>query len=348
MVKEVEFQNVAETIKVGDSFVPYTTEPALDIVSGFLEDDGATLVIDVNREIPVDYARRVSLYYANVDFAYSNIEYVHLGDSDLLTNDPSVSYVGSSFKFDITKVLSIPQRNFIQTPIQNIVIDLFTYEANVTDAEGNNIYKKRLSVPYKAVGDASTKYAISTDGWYVIGIVDYKIQKISEIAIQTLYHEGDILYWYEDTIEQQGGPTIADGELWMTTKDTVTQPGEGNPDWVIPTEEDLLNFILLPRPASITHCATILHADALISRYVKQNYIAKILAQTSFKPYDDDLAWYMADLLSSMREMALNYLEKGDGTKAKYMLDSMGNEFMAMMKGERKYERTLTQINYTV
>lgn len=348
MIKEVEFQNIAETVKVGDEYVGYTTDPALDMFDGFLTDDGKTLTVDVNREIPVGHARQVTLYYGNVDFSTSRIEYVKLGSTNLLTNDPSVSYVGSSHKFDLSAVFIIPQRLATRVPINNITIDLFTYEANVVDINGDPIYQKRLSVPYKAVGDASTDFAQSTDGWYVLGTVDYKIQDIREQPL-IQYLKGDIIYWY-DSLEVNpliDGPPIVYGDLWIATEDVYGPPGELNNLWVIPTEEELLNFILIPRPPAITRCATVVHTDLLISRYAKQYFIAEVLRRTSFKPYDDDTAWYMADLLSSMREMALNYLQKGDATKAKFMIDTIANEYAAVMLGKKNYELTTTQLRYT-
>lgn len=349
MVKEVEFQNIAETVKVGDAYVPYTTDPALEMFDGFLTDDGKTLTVDVNREIPVGYARRVTLYYANVDLSNAKVGYVELGATPLLTNDPTVSYVGSSHKFDLSPVLVMPQRTASRTPIDDITIDLFTYEANVVDGQGNAIYQKRLSVPYKVVGDASTDFAPSTDGWYVLGTVDYKLQDIKEQSL-VQYLKGDIIYWYEhedpDAIDDRPRGVVH-GDLWIANEDTYGPPTGWKGIWSRPTDEEILNFILLPRPASITRCATIVHTDILISRYVKQHYIANTLTKTSFKPHDDSTAWYASDLLSSMRELALYYLQMGDGAKAKYILDDIANEYTAAMLSKRDYKQISLNLNYT-
>lgn len=346
MVKEVEFQNIAETVKVGDQYVPYTTTPNLDMFSGFLSDMGKLLTVDVNREIPTAYARQVSLYFANIDFSYSKLSYVKLKSTDLLTNDPAISYVGSSHKFDLSPVLAVPQRESVMMPINDLTIDLFTYEANVTEPDGTSIYQKRLSVPYKAVSDSSTKFAQSTDGWYVLGVVDYAIRKYGEPTMKEFFRKGDIVYWYENVMDTglTNEPSVALGDLWIADQDT---DGFSKEYWSLPTEEQLLNFVLIPKPSAVTKCATIVHTDILISRYVKQYYILKTLVRTSFKDYDDSTAWYVSDMLSSMRELALDYLQKGDGTKAKYMLDKISNEYMAIMTGKKNYEATTISLNYT-
>ena len=349
MVAEVEFRNIAEMVKVGDLYVPYTTNPKHRMFSGFLTNDGKTLTVDVNREIPVYYTRQLYLYYGNVDYSYSRIDYVSLGSTPLLTNDPSISEVGSSHKFDLSSVYSIPTRSASNVPINDVTIDLYTSEANVTDSNGDVIYQRRLTVPYTVVGDVTATTPQSTDGWYVLGLVDYKIENISKPSKQ-IFFKGDIIYWYDSFAESNDpdSPPIAEGDLWIATKDTYEVPAAGISDWSIPTDEDILNFVLAPRPDNYTECATIVHSDILISRYVKQQYIGETLKRISFKKWDDKTAYYEIDRLTSMRELALHYLEIGDSVKAKYMLDMIENEFYEVMNNGNDRELKTRQQRYTL
>ena len=335
MIAEVEIRNTVESIKVGSNYPPYTTDPEVPMLTGWLSDEGQLLHLDINREKQGNYVRIIYLYYGIVDTDYRKVDYNLIEVSDPLFADVEAS----SYEFDISSILTIPRRTNRVMDINEIVIDLFTYEANITDCTGTAIYgKKRLSVPYKVEMDASVMFPVSTDGWYPIGVIDYSYKDM-DITNDTIHQRGDLVYWHTSAPEPINVPGVY--KCLSTGKE---KPNAENRWWVLATNEDIMKFYTIP-PGAASSATTIVGANAIISRFIKKEYIAGVLPRISYKGNDDKRALYSLMKLTALRESSILKLEQGDVVAAAYLLDVIRNEHDAFWIPNE--DIILTQINST-
>ena len=244
MVKEVEIFNTIEAVKTGTLYPPYTTDPSVDMLTGFLTDDGKLLTVDVNREFSFKHIRMIYLWYAVVDLTTRTVNYTLLETKELSYENhggPSIQIRQSSHSFDLSAVLTIPRRVNISPAVNEINIDLFTYEANISGADGTAVYgKKRLSVPFSSSLDSGYELVTSTDGWYPMGVVDYAIRD-KNYSYTDYIEAGDIIFWVDGpgTGIYDSPSTMATGKLYVAQERTNESPlTEGA--WVEVVEADLL------------------------------------------------------------------------------------------------------------
>lgn len=333
MISEVEIRNTVESVKVGSGYPPYTTDAEIAMLTGWVTDDGQLLHVDVNREKMGAYARIVYLYYCVVDTDYRKVDYNLIHVSDPVLADAEAT----AYQFDISSVLTIPRRTNRIVDVNEITIDLFTYEANITDCTGTAIYgQKRLSVPYSTEMDASVVFPISTDGLYPIGVIDYASRDM--LSNTTLFKKGDLVYW-STNVEDPPNPT----GVYKALVDTMSSP-DTDGMWTAATDADIMKFYTIP-PGLSTSAATIIGANSIISRYVKKEYISDILSRISYKANDDKRALYSLMKLMSLRELSILKLEQGDVVSAAYLLDVLRNEHDAFWLPNQ--DIILTQINST-
>ncbi len=338
MVAEVEIRNTVESVKIGSLYPPYTTDPEVGMVTGWVSNNGQLLHIDVNRELVSGYARIMYLYYSIVDTDYRKVDYNLIKVADVVTLDMEAT----AYEFDISSVLTIPRRTNRVVDINEITIDLFTYEANITDATGTAIYgTKRLSVPYSSEADASVAFPTSTDGWYPIGLVDY-LSKDMLVANTVIFNEGDLVYWTNDDVD----PVLSTG-VYKALTTTLSGPLTED-KWIEATDEDIMKFFTLPPNAAATSAVTVVGANAIISRYVKKEYIADVLPRVSYKTGDDKRALYSLMKLMAIRENSILKLEKGDMVSASYLLDTIRNEHDAFYTAGEDIILTQIGANYTI
>lgn len=347
MIKELEIRNTVESVNLGSLYPAYSYDAESPMITGYVSNEGQLMTIDVNREIAADRVRQLYCYFFRTSQAYRQAEYYLIEKSDFLFdptlyNDPGGVVHTSSHNFDISTVLTLPREIYVIPTTNELVIELFTYEANITDATGQAIYgTKRLSVPYDATMDVTQDFPLSTDGLYPIGLVDYVTRNKNQ-ANTTTFKKNDIVYWYEGP--GAGDPTleeVEDGALYKAAQDTTNSPDtEGH--WDTTTDEDTLRYFLIPPAASTTESSTIVGANGLLSRYAKHTYMRDVLTRLSYKKYDDKTALYSSNILSSIRELAVNSLEEGDLVKSVYYLDRMVNEYNAFFTSD---DVTQTRIN---
>ncbi len=338
MIAEVEIRNTVESIKLGSIYPPYTNDPEVPMLTGWLTEDGQLLHLDVNRELATDYTRIIYLYYSIVDTDYRKVDYYLIQVSDAITGAAEAS----SYEFDISSVVTIPKRTAKVLDINEITIDLFTYEANITDSSGTAIYgQKRLSVPYKTSADASVHFPNSTDGWYPIGVVDY-VTKSMEYNNSDIFYEGDLVYWTEAAAR----PDVPTGvyKALATSDNTPLTVGA----WILATEKEIGKFFTIPRPPSMTSAMTIVGANAIISRNVKMEYISGVLPRVSYKKNDDKQALYALAKLTSLRELSILKLEEGDLVSASYLLDVIRNTYDMLFITGKDVVLTQIEANYTI
>ena len=336
MIREVEIRNTVESVKMGSTHPPYTTDPEVPMITGFVTNDGQSLTVDVNRELKTGHTRFVYLFYSAVDLEYKQVSYHHLDTSDMILGDTPAT----THEFDISSVLTIPKSSPKIFDYTEITIDLFTYEANITDNTGTAIYgQKRLSVPYKAEMGARDQFPVSTDGWYPIGVVDYLYRDMNNIVVSDYFYKGDLVYFYSSLDSKEEG-------IYKCLEGTSSNPlTEGF--WELAAIEDIMAFFTIPLPANITTAETIVGANAIISRYVKKKYLTDLLTTTSYKPFDDAKALYLLMQVGSLREDSILKLEDGNLVLASYLLDMCGYEFNAGIKSDQDITYRQINTNYT-
>lgn len=351
MIKELEIRNTVESVKLGSAYPPYTTDPEVPMISGYVSDSGQLMTVDINREIANRRVRQVYCYFLKVNQSYRQVEYHKVAESDFLFdpvyyNDPGgITYL-SSHDFDISSVLTLPREVSVIPVTNEIIIELFTYEANITDATGTAIYgTKRLSVPYDATMDVSQSFPLSTDGIYPLGLVDYAVKNTNDVN-STSFLKNDIVYWFTgDTV-----PTITQlesGALYKCLETTTSSPDTVD-KWELATESDILRYFLIPPAASTTESSTIVGANGLISRYAKQTYLRDVLTRLAYKKHDDISGIYASNVLSTLRELAVHYLEEGSLTRSLFYLDRIVDEYNAYFSAENNITQTNVNIQYTI
>jgi len=296
MVKEVEFNNIAETL---DPSLPYVYDNHRELFEGTLSNDALNLSIRVNAPLRCGFegARQLYLQFGNIDFDSKLIDYVDIGTSELDAIDSGNADVYRTYDFDLSKVLIIPRKIYNTQGSSEIVVELYTYEANITTDYGT----KRLSVPYTITSDTKYEYDKSTDGIYRLVLVDYDYWLASKS-----YGIGDIVYF--------------GGGLIMSIIQDNQEPPQNTEAWIAPTYEDIINFAYgttenPPVRATIT--------DMLISRYAKYSMIMDVIISKGFKGFDDDYADRLALILNYIREKAKFNLMAGKVVDSAYSLQML-------------------------
>jgi len=274
MVREVEFSNFVELF--GDQSHYLANVGDNPLIYGSLADGGKTLTVNLNINNPVTAGakRIVYLYFGNIDFESRLTDYIEL---------PDYNMVDGAYVFDLSKVLTIPRKIYNTRGTSEIVIELYTYEANITTDYGT----KRLSVPYSIDSSPKYEYDQSTDGIYRIYVVD-----IAPWNSSTIYNSEDIV--------------VHNDVLYMSLYDN----NQGNipPDpilWAAPDKEAIIDYIY--GTTSNPPLASII-SDMLISRYAKYNLILNSMTRIGFKPYDNEFAFQKTALLQMFREKAMFHL----------------------------------------
>ncbi len=276
MVKEVEFSNVSEVL--GASEV-YSNAPDQPLFDGYLTDNALSLNIVVHSPLrgPAVAQRKLFLFFGNIDFDNRMVDYLKLEETDFDFHQTGEVETDRIYTFDLSRVLIIPRKIYSTGGTSEIVIELYTYEANINTDYGT----KRLSVPYTIESNSKYEYDKSTDGVYKLVTIDF-----DPWTTTRSYGVGDIVE--------------SDGELLMSLIDNndndITEE-----TWTTPTDEDIIAFgygnTKYPSTRSFV-------TDILLSRYAKYELIRKTMVSTSFKEHDDDMAYELTLLLQNLRERA--------------------------------------------
>jgi hypothetical protein len=354
MVKEVSVHNNIEMIKTGYSSPPYSNDPESDMITAYLSDEGKTLHIDVDREVPAHFLRMVHLWYANVDVAARKVEYNLLATQNPVfsSNYPDGAVLpipSSSHTFDISAVLTIPTKLDNIPPAMSLTVELFTFEANIADCNGTAIYgTKRLSVPYRSSLSSSMSLPISTDGWYPLGVVDYAARDINRVYTTSIT-KGDIVFWY--TGDGSGStPTVGQlktGKLYtalQTTNYGTTTEGY----WREVTEEDILRMSSLPLPVESASAAAVIGADMLITRYIKHHIIYDMMSRTGFGVFNNQKAVETLSIIRALREQAISFMGDGDRIRAIESVFKITDEYNAYLSSKNTIDEVRVSVQYTI
>jgi len=291
MIEEVEFSSFLEYYS--DS-VFYMTPNCNDaLINGVLSEDGKILDISINIPLPegpsVSGVRKIYLYFNNIDFSSRFTDLIKL-EADSV--DP--------YKYDLSRVLTIPRKVYDTRGTSELLIELYTYEANLTTDYGS----KRLSVPYSIYNTDEYSYSNSTDGVYQLFLLDFNIWSTT-----VSYGIGDIV------------ASPIDGSLYKSLVDDNIAIVPTDPDaWATPTDEDIIDY---GYGSTRTQPLLSVYFDMMISRYAKYNYIQPTLDRTSFKKYDNDLAGRTVDELQMFREKAVFELMRHRPIEAAYFIHTM-------------------------
>jgi len=251
----------------------------------------------------VNSIRRFFLHFNNIDFSNKLTNLTKL--EQLETDDGSV-------KFDLSKVLMIPRKVYDTNSSSELLIELYTYEANLTTDYGT----KRLSVPYSISWNSEYSYETSTDGVYQLRMIDFNVWSLT-----TIYQTGDIV-----------AAPLGDALYVSKVDANIGHVPSDNPElWGTPTDEEIIDY----SNGAETPPAAAISANGIISRYAKYNYIAPAFKRTTYKEYDDDRASICVVTLQMLREKALFYLMRNQPISAAYMLHLLklrNNEFVTNTK----------------
>ena len=186
-----------------------------------------------------------------------------------------------------------------------------------------------INLPYTVSYPGTAVMPQSTDGWYVLRVVDAEV-----------YDNGSA-YLIDDIV-------FYNDELYICIQNTA---GGNNPTdddyWTILSTEEETNLYTFGPMATAT-VPTVLNTNLLVTRYVKQKHIYELLAKTSYKKYDDLRVVSQLEKIMSMREAAVVYLKLNDPVRARRMLDDITiqvNSFTTNV-GERTTIETIT--NFTL
>ncbi len=354
MVKEVEIVNTVESIKTGYSYPPYVTDASIPMLTGYLTDSGNLLTVEVNREVASKSIRLVHLWHALVDAAERKVDYTLLETKNTIVDSGAADGVilpitSSIHAFDISSVLTIPRRIGSIPTTGEITVDLFTYEANVVSCDGTALYgTKRLSVPYNSSADYDLTFPTSTDGWLPIGVIDYAVRDLNE-SYTAQVNIGDIVYWYTGAGDS-GAPNVGElktGSLYVAQEKTEESPAVDG-KWLAVEEADILRMMSMPLSPTDGTATAVIGADALLTRYVKQEIIQDMLKRLSFKEYDDVGALRTLMIITALREKAIVLLEAGDQIRATYLLDKIDEEYNSFASLTRQVINTRLTALYTL
>ena len=328
MVREVEIGNSTEILEAGLNVGGLN--PSDNIVTGVMSDLGKTLTFTISRYLKSGSCRKVSLLYLVPNFEHDYVtEYEILSMAPITDALPTTEYV-----FDISKVVDVftslmPE----QLPDDEIMVRLFTYEANIVTDYGI----KTLHVPYTVSYPGKINTPVSTDGWYVLRVLDSTIWSNT-----SAYYVGDIVYYAVDGTYYK---CIADTSAGIVPINMPTY-------WSALSDEETRHLYEFGyRSENITGVSTIqtvLNSNVLVTRYVKQKYIYDLFSKTGYKKADDVKIISQLEKIMSMREAAVVYLKSNNAIMAKYMLNLIDIEVASQSKnnGDRQVVELIT--NFTV
>jgi hypothetical protein len=299
MVREVEFSNESEVLHPTKE---YTNAPDQAMFEGYLESDCKLLNIKVHVPLSDDSVsqRKLFLYFGNVDYDNKMVDYINIGEKG-----PDFKVYGEDatdrvYQFDLSQVLIIPRKVYSTGGTSEIVIELYTYESNITTDYGS----KTLSVPYSVHNTSKYEYDKSTDGIYRLIMIDFELWSITRS-----YGYGDIVI-------------LEDGSLVMSTisynTDDPTDPETTT--WTTPTDEDIFDYA---RGTTMYPPLRAIISNVLISRYAKYKLIREALLSTAFKAYDNAQAYEQVLLLQNLRERAKFKLMLHKPIDAAYCLQTL-------------------------
>ena len=292
MVKEVEFSNVVESYSATGN-MPVRSD--IQSLEGYLYNEAKNLVITPNIPLPkrTEGARVLILYYANMDFENQTIEWYHL-----FTSEPSTcsiyNYIRESYDIDISAVETIPKKIYNTGGTSEIVIEIYTYEANLTTDYGS----KRLSAPYTIDSNELYRYDKSTDGIYKLFLVDIPVW-----AATTRYYIGDVV--------------IYDGANYKCVNDNTGIVPSDEDYWVAADEEAIKEFSygLTGNPPINS-----IISNLMLSHYAKYNIIGEHINKLSFKDSDNEAVYKVINILQGLREKAKFHLLQNQPIEALYQL----------------------------
>jgi hypothetical protein len=323
MIQEIEISNTTEYLD--SSLQPVDFEHIPDIVSAVLTSNGEVMTVKVNRYLREDCVRKVTLSYMLPEYEQQMVAEYELGvfgPSNGNDVDEQTEYV-----FSLNSVLhQIVHTAPEQLADDTITVRLYTYEANITTDYGT----KTLHVPYTVSYPSSMIAPSSTDGWYTVRVLDVQIY-VSEQQ----YFAGDLVY----SSTHNGFYTCLVDCLGIAVTNLTY--------WESLTEEQEHNLYEFGHEQT-NSIATVLNANLLVTRYIKQKYIYELLVKSNYKRYDNIVVVMQLEKLFSMREAAVVHLKAGNPIYARYLLDMIAIEVNGFTtnNGERKTTEVIT--NFTL
>jgi hypothetical protein len=320
MVKEVEFSNFIET---------YNSEQDLSIgidvpsFEGYVYNDGMNLRLISNTALPAETAgaRKLMVYYGNVDFEVMQVEWHQIHSTDLHTCS-TIAHAKIPYNIDLSKVATIPKKIYNVGGTSDIVIEIYTYEANITTDYGS----KRLSAPYTVENNDQFKYDKSTDGIYRIILCD-----IPQWHHMVEYNVGDLV--------------TLDNAIYYALKVNTAIPPQ-DPDnrlyWRPATDDDVREYAF--GNAANPPIKSII-SDMLISHDAKYGIIGEYIEQIGYKDHDDAKAYEVITILQSYREIARHELLQHKPINALYQLFNLRIEASRLRD---KTEVRVYNIKYTL
>ena len=280
MVKEVEFSN---SVEIHTSDLELTMRQDIPTFEGYLENDGMDLTLISNIPLLREElgSRKVLVYYVDLDYENSITKWIHLFSSQAASCSTGLVAM-AEYKIDLKPVTEIPKTLYRTGATTDIIIEIYTYEANITTDYGSKI----LSAPYTVETNELYKYDKSTDGIYRVFLVD----------IPKWYADG--VYFIDDVVELNGGfyKAIVDNLSGVTPTDP-----DADQYWEVATDEDIrvygMGNTANPPLRSVI-------SDMMITRYAKYGIIGEHIEQMSYKEFDNDEVYQTISLLQSYRERA--------------------------------------------
>lgn len=307
MVREVEIKVSQYTNIVNQTHgydeLSSTEDATKDKFLGILREDGTLLDLTLNITMTGEEicSSIFMLDYNAVDYSNRSVLRTQIGD--IVVRDglpPDIYYEG----IDLSPVLELPQQTSLIDIENSVDIALFTYEANIIEEYG----VKRLSVPYKVIGDTNLSMSTSTDGLYTVhfAIVRHWNTNSSFVEGQVTTNAGTTY----TCIVANKGALITDGSFWRVS-----------------TAEDIRAFT--SGTTATLEDGTLVSSSAgmLITRALKQDYIYDILTGLSYRTEDDLQAKTVLENMKRYRELSLFYLEDSNHLQAQYLIDKAKVEY---------------------
>lgn len=284
--------------------------------------------------------------YLSDDGATINLEYETLGDAGTVLSQLTVLFynidmMGNSFEFhpayvgeaqsktitafqaDISSVQNIPVYHKIDIRSTEVIVDLFTYEANVDTTYGS----KRISFPYTATLQ-DTKFNKTTDGVYRIVLTNMTL--------------------WQGTVNYADGSLISRDNIAYrcVTTNTGVIPGTDENYWRVATEDDFVENASAPVDTAFAqwHVAH----TGLISREIKQQIFIPVLKGANFRNHDDAQSLHDLDSYTHMLEMAFSSAKKGDVFRSQLLLDGIKSNYNAGTTGKPSQGQARIYTNYTL
>jgi len=289
-----------------------------DVVTAYLINNGDNVKVNINKDIPVGYIRRLSFHFNVVDMELQTVSPL-----EILTTTQTVA---SEIDFNIEKVRKTLIKASSSVVTVNYDITIFTYEANINTTYGS----KRLSYPYTASVSENTGFPISTDGWYSLLVTDVPLWNIN-----TPYVVGDVLY-HESTN--------------AFVKCLIANTGDGPEtvvtNWTSMTDENWSVYATSTNSLSVNDAILRICSEFLLTRNIKQSFIFPCIQATSFKEYNDKMAMTALTKITAMREAAVAYLESGDPIKAVDTINTIPFEYHTMFGPDKT--TVISSNNFTI